>query len=235
MNLWGLSPVSRIDARDGADGVFSTLSWSDAAVLSVSPDPDLRSATERPRGLDRRSERRVDEGLVQSCLQGDHRSFRQLYHRHQGRVRSILFQLCGPEQLDDLVQEVFLRAWKGLPKFKRSAQFSTWLYRITWNVASDQRRRYAQARSQLQILKGNAAPHHSDPGMMHLHYRQILQQGLDQLSLDHRSVLVMHDLEQLPQKQIAQILQIPVGTVKSRLFHARAALRHYLEQEGIQL
>ena len=54
------------------------------------------------------------------------------------RVRSILFQLCEAAALDDLVQEVFLRAWKGLPKFRQTAQFSTWLYRIAWNVASDQ-------------------------------------------------------------------------------------------------
>ena len=220
--------------------MFSTLSWGDGAVLSVHQRPGRESSQpvrvqeSTPQSVDRRTERQVDEGLVQSCLQGDHRSFRALYQRHQGRVRSILFQLCGPSHLDDLVQEVFLRAWKGLPKFKRSAQFSTWLYRITWNVASDQRRRYAQTRSQMQVLKSNNRAHHHDPGMMQIHYHQILQQGLDQLSLDHRSVLVMHDLEQLPQKEIAQILEIPVGTVKSRLFHARGALRQYLEKEGIQ-
>ncbi len=220
--------------------MFSTLSWGDGAVLSVHQRPERESSQpvrvqpSTPQSVDRRTERQVDEGLVQSCLQGDHRSFRLLYQRHQGRVRSILFQLCGSSHLDDLVQEVFLRAWKGLPKFKRSAQFSTWLYRITWNVASDQRRRYAQTRSQMQVLKGNSTAHHNDPGMMQIHYRQVLQQGLDQLSLEHRSVLVMHDLEQLPQKEIAQILEIPVGTVKSRLFHARGALRQYLEKEGIQ-
>lgn len=216
--------------------MFSTLSWGDGTFLLEDGDrlPSQQVMTVSQEQIDRRAERKLDEQLVQSCLQGDHRSFRQLYHRHQGRIRSILFQLCGSAHLDDLVQEVFLRAWKGLPKFRRSAQFSTWLYRIAWNVASDQRRSYAQTRTRLESLRGNAIAHHTGPDMMHLHYRQILQQGLEQLSLEHRSVLVMHDLEHLPQKEIAQILEIPVGTVKSRLFHARGALRQYLEKEGIK-
>ncbi len=176
-----------------------------------------------------------DADLVRLCQQGDPRSFRQLYQRHQNRVRSILFQLCGVSHLDDLVQEVFLRAWKGLPRFRQSAKFSTWLYRIAWNVASDQRRHYAQARSQLESLSKVAPLHHKDPDVMHLHYQEILQQALAQLSLDHRTVLVLHDLEEQPQKEIAEILEIPVGTVKSRLFHARAALRKALHQAGVTL
>ena len=79
-----------------------------------------------------------DNDLVRKCLQGDRQSFRQLYRRHQQRVRSTLYQLCGPSCLDDLVQEVFMRAWKGLPKLRQTCEFSTWLYRISWNVASDQ-------------------------------------------------------------------------------------------------
>jgi DNA-directed RNA polymerase specialized sigma24 family protein len=79
-----------------------------------------------------------DELLVKRCVEGgDRQSFRLLYRRHQARVRQIIYQLGDPIALDDLVQEVFLRAWKGLPKFRQNAQFSTWLYRIAWNVASD--------------------------------------------------------------------------------------------------
>ncbi|MDX2273064.1 MAG: sigma-70 family RNA polymerase sigma factor [Cyanobacteriota bacterium] len=175
-----------------------------------------------------------DLALVQACLEGDPRSFRQLYQRHQARVRSILFQLAGATHLDDLVQEVFLRAWRGLPKFQQSAQFSTWLYRIAWNVACDQRRRFAQQRQQVQVL-GRIAPLQQEaPDLMKRHYQEVLQQGLAQLSWQHRSVLVLHDLEEQPQKAIADILKIPVGTVKSRLFHARAALRTYLQKAGIQ-
>ena len=67
------------------------------------------------------------------------------------------------------------------------------------------------------------------------HYQDMVQRGLTQLTEEHRSVLVLHDLQDLRQKEIAQILDIPVGTVKSRLFHARATLRTFFEQEGVQL
>ncbi len=176
-----------------------------------------------------------DEMLVQRCQQGDSVSFRWLYRRHQDRVRSILFQLCGATHLDDLVQDVFLRAWKGLPKFRQSAKFSTWLYRIAWNVASDQRRHYAQSRTQLQTLAKVSPLYQNDPDVMRLHYQEVLHQALDRLSPEHRAVVILHDLEEQPQKEIAAILGIPVGTVKSRLHHARAAIRQYLHQAGVKL
>ena len=137
--------------------------------------------------------------------------------------------------LDDLVQDVFLRAWRGLPKFRQTAKFSTWLYRIAWNVASDYRQSDARGRTQLQELTKQAPMRQESPDVMHLHYQDLVQRGLSELSAAHRTVLVLHDLEEMPQKEIAEILGIPVGTVKSRLFHARAAMRQFLDHEGVQL
>lgn len=185
-------------------------------------------STDEPLNLD-------DDLLVQRCLQGDTQSFRLLYRRHQHRVRAILYQLCDPTALDDLVQEVFLRAWKGLPKFRRSAKFSTWLYRIAWNLASDQRQAAARGRSHLQTLSKQAPIYQDALDVMQLHYQDLVQRGLAQLSAEHRLILILHDLEDLPQKEVAEILKIPVGTVKSRLFHARAAMREFLQQQGVQL
>lgn len=177
--------------------------------------------------------------LVLQCQQGNQQSFRQLYRRYCGRVRSTLYQLCGSEALDDLVQEVFLRAWKGLPQLREPSQFSTWLYRICWNVASDRRRSLQKQRSFLSKLKIaqeglfiHQSKHSHAPDLMELHYQDIIQRGLQKLSFEHRAVLVLHDLEDLPQKEVAQILGISVGTVKSRLFHARMSLRRYIQQQG---
>ncbi|MBD0335021.1 MAG: sigma-70 family RNA polymerase sigma factor [Cyanobacteria bacterium Co-bin13] len=175
-----------------------------------------------------------DRALIAQCLSGHPQTYRILYQRYQAKVRSTLFQLCGEDGLDDLVQEVFLKAWKGLPQFRQQAQFSTWLYRIAWNVASDQRQRQAKQRQQLESLRRTAEPPHAPANIMHLHYQDLVQRGLQSLSLEHQAVLVLHDLEQIPQKEVAVILAIPVGTVKSRLFHARAAMRQFLEQEGVQ-
>lgn len=175
-----------------------------------------------------------DAELIQRCLQGETAVFRELYRRHQRQVRATLHQLCGVDALDDLVQEVFLRVWKGLPKFRQSSQFSTWLYRITWNVAIDCRRKKGKTRSHLTHLP---MPEPSiDQAVLHqLHYEDLVQRGLQTLSLDHRAVLVLHDLEDVPQQTIADILRVPLGTVKSRLHHARSALRKFLQQEGVQL
>jgi RNA polymerase sigma-70 factor (ECF subfamily) len=177
----------------------------------------------------------TDTELIHQCLQGQSAAFRELYRRYQRPVRATLHQLCGGDVLDDLVQEVFLRAWKGLPRFQQSALFSTWLYRITWNVATDCRRQKGKARSQHHRLS-TLAPSARDVGSWNqLHYEDLVQRGLQTLSLDQRAVLVLHDLEDLPQAEVASILDIPVGTVKSRLHHARAALRQFLQQEGVQL
>lgn len=186
----------------------------------------------------------TEQELIVLCQQGDRDSFRLLYQRYQQRVRSTLYQLCGKSSLDDLVQEVFLRAWKGLPKLKTTKYFATWLYRISWNVAIDQRRKLAQGLEKTSLKEQNVDKDrlNSDkdlsniqdaPDLMQLHYRDLVQRGLNNLSLDHRAVLVLHDLEDLPQKQVAEILDVPVGTVKSRLYHARNLLKKFLEQQGI--
>ena len=177
-----------------------------------------------------------DGELVRRCQQGDRESFRHLYRRHQLKVRSLLFQLCGSIALDDLVQEVFLRAWKGLPKMRRSAGFSTWLYRITWNVASDRRKEIAKQRDRQKTLAGEASAQPAPTGdLIRLHYQETVRRGLEALSPEQRDVLVLHDLQDLPQKQIAQIVNVALGTVKSRLFAARKAMRAHLEREGIEL
>ncbi len=186
-----------------------------------------------------------DLNLVQACLQNNPHSFKQLYQRHHHKVRSTLYQLCGADGLDDLVQDVFLRAWKGLAKFRQTSQFSTWLYRIAFNVASDRRKALAKMRSrqitveaeQLENFADNAIIREDDwqAGLTQMHYQDIMQRGLAKLSEDHRTVLVLHDLEELPQKDIAAILSIPVGTVKSRLFHARSAIKKFLEAQGVEL
>ncbi len=188
-----------------------------------------------PAASDENPSTKDDIFLVRQCLQGDSHSFRVLYQLHQQRVRAILYQLCDPFVLDDLVQDVFLKAWKGLPKFRQTAKFSTWLYRIAWNVAADYRQSAAKGKTRTQELTKHAIASQDAPDMMHLHYQDMVQRGLESLSFDHRTVLVLHDLEEVAQKEIADILDIPLGTVKSRLFHARVAMRQFLEKAGIQL
>jgi RNA polymerase sigma-70 factor, ECF subfamily len=186
----------------------------------------------------------TDAELVTQCQRGNRAAFRQLYRRYQQRVRSTLYQLCGSEMLDDLVQEVFLRVWKGLPGLQKPSYFSTWLYRIGWNVATDRRRQIARRKPErdrydetadpdddLLLAKAFSRPQDT-PDLMQLHYQDSIQKGLQTLSLEHRVVIVLHDLEDVPQKEVAKILNLPLGTVKSRLFYARNEIRKFLQQQG---
>lgn len=187
-----------------------------------------------------------DRQLVEASLAGQSRAFQVLYGRYQARVRSTLFQLCGADGLDDLVQDVFLRAWRGLPRFRHGSSFSTWLYRIVWNLASDRRRDLARHRSTFADPAGETtvedlasdrpdlqAVNSSD--WLQMHYRDLVQRALANLSIEAQAVVVLCDLEDLPQKEVAEILAIPLGTVKSRLFSARAQMRRFLEREGVKL
>ncbi|ACK71695.1 RNA polymerase, sigma-24 subunit, ECF subfamily [Gloeothece citriformis PCC 7424] len=180
--------------------------------------------------------------LIVRCQRGDRTAFHQLYRRYQQKVSSTLYQLCGREMLEDLVQEVFIRVWKGLPKLRQPSYFSTWLYRICWNVAVDGRRQFAKRKQEKRETSTDKDDLSSletlfrsqdTPDLMQLHYQDLVQRGLQTLSLDHRAVIVLHDLEDIPQKEIAQILQLPVGTVKSRLHYARNAIKKFLQQEGV--
>ncbi|WP_287265366.1 sigma-70 family RNA polymerase sigma factor [Moorena sp. SIO3A2] len=206
--------------------------------MRENPELSVRSAQASKEDSAAAKTTSTDTELVLQCQQGNQQSFRQLYRRYQQRVRSTIYQLCGAYALDDLVQEVFLRVWKGLPKLRQPSQFSTWLYRICWNVASDQRGKLQRQRAfSLQLPEDTAdlplknAKSSYTPDLMQLHYQDMIQKGMQQLSLNHRAVLVLHDLEDLPQKEVAKILGIALGTVKSRLFHARTSLRKYIIQQ----
>ncbi|WP_404785455.1 sigma-70 family RNA polymerase sigma factor [Altericista sp. CCNU0014] len=177
-----------------------------------------------------------DAELVGACQCGRTDAFRELYRRHQKSVRAMLGHLCDPDMLEDLVQEVFIKAWNGLPKMRGSAQFSTWLYRIAWNVGADYRRSMAQKRKRMQQQEiAHATTDSATNSLQHIHHRDLVRRGLQHISSDHAIAIVLHDLQDIPQAEIADILQIPIGTVKSRVFHARQMLRQFFHQEGISL
>jgi RNA polymerase sigma-70 factor (ECF subfamily) len=182
----------------------------------------------------------LDKEFVRRCQKGDRHAFRQLYQNYQARVRATLYQLCGSEGLDDLVQEVFLKVWKSLPKLREAGYFSTWLYRIAWNVALDRRKKLKQKqtislgdRDFYDLEIPNSVVNNGD--LISIHYRDLVERGLKTLSMEHRAVLILHDLEDIPQKEIAEILDIPIGTVKSRLHNARNYIKKFLQQQGISL
>jgi RNA polymerase sigma-70 factor (ECF subfamily) len=174
------------------------------------------------------------QNWIESARQGDEQAFLRIYRTYSSKVRGLLVQLLGPENLDDYSQEVFVRVWKGLRALREPEAFSGWIYRTTWNVAMSVRKRSAQKKAQFKelVLAESFAPRKTEPDTS-LSAKILVERALQSLDFDHRGVVVLVDLEDFSLESAAQIMNVPVGTAKSRLFYARKRLREYLEREGI--
>jgi RNA polymerase sigma-70 factor, ECF subfamily len=161
--------------------------------------------------------------LVGSCLRGDRGDFAELFELTEPVVRRLLGRLAGDrDDVDDMVQETYLRAWRGLDKFRGTSRFSTWLFRIAVNVTHTWRRRHRPTLS-LGEFHEQSIPAPPDLGgddsLLEAYAR-----ALDRLPADLRATFVLHESEGLSYRDVAETLQCPIGTVMSRLHRARARL-----------
>lgn len=170
-----------------------------------------------------------DPTLARKAAEGERQAFAELVRRHQGKVRGLLLRLCGNAALaDDLAQEAFLRAYRGLSGFQGRSAFSTWMYRIAYNVYLSQcgRHRRASALEEgLQARRGvmtEEAPAGSE-------LRWDLEAAIAALPERYRGVVVLYYGEGVNYPEIAEILDIPVGTVKTHLHRAKRVLREHLD------
>ena len=165
-----------------------------------------------------------DELLVRRSKGGDREAFGQLVARYQNSVyRVVRGVLTDPAECEDVAQEVFLKAYASLSKFRGDAGFFTWLYRIAVNEAFRHRRRRAFSNADLlPEVEAPPAPEMPDEDAPTL---RTLEKMLRKLSDDFRSIVVLRDIEGLSYQEIAETLEIPIGTVESRLFRARQDLR----------
>ena len=180
----------------------------------------------------------VDE-LARAAAGGDEAAFEELVRLHEKKVYNLAFRMCGnPEDAADAAQEAFLAAWKGLPNFRGEAGFSTWLYRLTSNAAIDRLRRTRRQREEaslddealrLDAVDGAPSPQARAEGR---ELREAVLSGLAQLSDDHRQALTLRELQELSYEEIAAVLEVDLGTVKSRISRARGALRKILIKNG---
>ena len=181
-----------------------------------------------------------DRRLIAECLGGRRDSFGELVSRYQARLYNAAIRLADtPEDAADVVQDAFLNAYQSLRSFKGDAEFFTWLYRIAFNTAiSLKRKKKAVLRLEWgPDDKGGLEPAdesaYSQPGS-HLERTEedgILQAALNRLSPEHRAVLVLKEIEGQKYEDIAVILDVPIGTIRSRLHRARLELRDLLQAD----
>lgn len=168
--------------------------------------------------------------IIRRYSGGELSGFSDLYAKYGGLIRSVIYKLCPAGDLDDLVQEAFVRIWKGLPKFNRESALKTWIYRIAYNLAVDSLRGRKRAPMQTE-LKDVMFPSKEEAVMN----KDAVREGLNELSGEHREVLVLNIMEGVTIAEISAIMNVPEGTVKSRLFHAKSRMAEILRTKGIPL
>ncbi len=182
-----------------------------------------------------------EQRLVDAARKGDETAFEALVRLYEKRVFALAVRMCGSqEDAAEAAQEAFLAAWQGLRFFRGESSFSTWLYRLTSNACVDLLRREGRHRAaagpslddgELNCDVPDTAPSPQDEAERR-ELRAQIEAGLRALSPEHRQVLVLREMHQLSYDEIADTLDLDVGTVKSRISRGRKQLRNFLLRSG---
>ena len=185
----------------------------------------------------------TDAELAARAARGDRTAFEALVRAHEKDVYNLALRLSrSREDAFDLSQEIFLRVWRALPGFKGQAAFSTWLYRLAYNLCLDHARKTKRRREQPLVRQdedGTEQPMEW-PDMRYSpesewdkrEMRAAIARAMEQLTPEQRAVLTMREIQGLSYDEIAEALRLPAGTVKSRLARARETLRLILTAGG---
>ena len=173
--------------------------------------------------------------LIDRALAGGRAAFTELVHQHQDRLVASMLHVTGSrDEAEDAVQDAFIRAFLKLDTFQRQSQFFTWLYRIAFNSSSSRRRRKRPNISLDQFREASGIEFAGeDQSVDHRLLQQedvtLVRLAMDRLTEAHREVLVLREMQEHSYEQIAEILDISIGTVRSRLNRARGALKEQIE------
>ena len=172
-----------------------------------------------------------DAQLIAACRRGEARAMEMLYHQYKRRVFGMAHRIVGPNDAEEVAQEVFVRVYRGLAAFRGDSALSTWIYRLTVNaslshLARRGRRQEVPVEDALVDVPAPPTPER-DPGLA-----ARIEGALGQLPAGYRAILVLHDVEGLSHEECAAILECRVGTCKSQLHKARARMRELLGSLG---
>lgn len=179
----------------------------------------------------------TDAELIAATLAGERDSFGTLVLRYQDRLHNTLLRVLGNHHdAHEILQEAFLQAYRKLDTYRGNAQFYTWMYRVALNLACSHRRKQKGGMSSVEQMRERAGEElvadESPPeqGMIRQERAEQVQAALMRISEEHREILVLREIEECSYDTIAEILKLPVGTVRSRLFRARMQLKQELEE-----
>lgn len=189
----------------------------------------------------------TEAALIDRCRRQDVEAFGKLVDAYQGRVYGFVRRMVvNPEEASDVTQEVFIRAYQSFGRFDARSSVRTWLFRIAYNLCVDRARKLERSVSEVGMSVAPDVDEEIDwadnrwqPEMlaMDAELQEAVEEGIRTMSAKLRTVLLLHDREDTPYEEIAKIVGVPVGTVKSRLFLARShlqnVLRNYLRGEGV--
>ena len=184
----------------------------------------------------------ADSILVERCLKGDETAWEELVKTHTRRVYSICYRFTGRDsEAQDLTQDVFLRVFRAMGSFRSGeGTFTVWLTRLTRNLLIDHYRRTKLERmsdsieDQLPVLEERMAPaQRTDGRVVGREASELLQKALEKLSPELRETVILRDIEELEYREISQALNVPEGTVKSRLNRGRAELARLLKRHKV--
>ncbi|MDP8215362.1 MAG: sigma-70 family RNA polymerase sigma factor [Candidatus Euphemobacter frigidus] len=179
-----------------------------------------------------------DYELVRRCLQGEIDEFRELVEKYQHRLYLLIYGIIlDREQARDLTQEVFLKAYRSLNKFKGRSRFYTWLYRIAFNLALDEKRKmtgrpqveYDDAREINPAGSRSRRSLRPDREVMREELYKMILGGLETLTIPQRTAVILREWEGYSYAEISKIMKCSRGTVMSRLHYAREKLREHLK------
>ena len=173
--------------------------------------------------------------LISRARTGDREAFGALVEQYRDNVYRLAYRMCGNEyDADEAAQEAFVAAWRALPNFRGDAKFSTWLYRLTTNAAIDVMRREKRHQTigdgeMIEVADESDSPQET---VERTEQQEAVQKALATWSEEYREVLLLRYMEELDYAEIAEVLKLPSGTVKSRINRAKAALKTALLKSG---
>ena len=173
-----------------------------------------------------------DQALVRAAQRGDMAAFEELVARHRDKIYARAFSMMrNEEEAIDLSQEAWVKGWQRLAQFHGESSFGTWMTRIVINLCLDQLRKQKRQRTESieELEEDSGGVERQMPivtvnptaGLEKAELRQRIDRALSQLSYEHRTVLILHEFEELEYKEIAKVMGCSIGTVMSRLFYAR--------------